>query len=143
MAFFHEAIKRYNRDQSGNLKVLHSQKILTIQQDQRQSVSSVGNPRQASTGLNSSCLTSLWIGARVAQNDKVARFTLLYGQNFMRVQVTEGFIDFRYSLKTTKPSEPLKRSPKWSLFNQVQQKVMSFQLSILLCSISLLSDLGL
>ncbi len=36
----------------------------------------------------STCLTFLWVWERVAQNAKVARFTLLYRQNFMRVLET-------------------------------------------------------
>ena len=35
--------------------------------------------------VRSTCLTFLWVLARVRQNAKVARFTLLYRRNFMRV----------------------------------------------------------
>ncbi len=64
-----------------NLDV-HSQKIPTIQQGSPWAVSSVWNPRQALTGFN---LTFLVKSARVWPNAEVARFTLLYRQNFMRV----------------------------------------------------------
>ncbi len=40
------------------LSTLHSSKILTIQQGQPRGVSSIGNPRQASTGFNSESLIS-------------------------------------------------------------------------------------
>ena len=43
---------RYNKARSPILRA-NSSKILTIQQGQPQGVSSVGNPRQASTGFNS------------------------------------------------------------------------------------------
>ena len=67
--------------------ILHSSKILTIQQ---------GQPRQASTGFNSGSLMAeiswstsivfLIKCAGVWQNAEVAWFTLLYRQNFLKVQ---------------------------------------------------------
>ncbi len=74
---------------------LHSSKILTIQQGQPRGVSSIGNPRQASTGNYSGNLMAEILDlptevflikcARVWQNAEVAWFTLLYCQNFLRV----------------------------------------------------------